>query len=199
MSPQRISPQMEAALLECFLSATRLLPLELRSSFILIGGAATVFHNRKRFTQDVDVAASPEAIVHLHSAISSGTTQFKVNADPSQTIEFDSRQDILVHLELLQIGGGFVDSIAAYEPFHDGFIASRADLLKLRGVTVADRGSDTDWADFMFLLEATALSGSILPRMDRCTVEALKEVTGKLSKVDALVLIGLLQEEEEFI
>lgn len=196
-SSQRILTPLDAALLECYLSATRLLPLEFRSSFILVGGAAIIFYGRGRTTEDVDVAASTEAIVHIHEAIASGTTQFTIDdTDLLETIKFVSSQDIVVRLELLEIGSGFVDSIDAYVPFHDGFIASRADLLKLRAVTVADRGRQKDWADFMFLLKAVALSGSILPRMDRYTVEALKEVARDLSKMNTLVLIGLLQEEE---
>ena len=107
-----ITLQMGAALLECFLSATRLLLLRLRSSFVVVGGAAGVFLGSKHYTEDVDVAASSEAVSYFHGAIASGTTQFKCG-DPSQTIEFTCSQDFIVHLELLQIGGGFVDSIAA--------------------------------------------------------------------------------------
>jgi hypothetical protein len=72
-----ITPSMKAALLECFLSATRLLPLRLRPSFILIGSAAAVFHGSTRYTEDVDVAATSEAILCFYGAIASGTTQFK--------------------------------------------------------------------------------------------------------------------------
>jgi hypothetical protein len=185
---------MEAALLECFLSATRLLPLRLRSSFVLIGGAASVFHGSRCHTEDVDVAASSETILHFHDAIASGTTQFRCR-DPSQTIEFHCSHNFIIHLELLQIGGGFVDSIAACEPFHDGFIASRADLLALRGVTVADRGDDGDLVDFKFLLRTTAEKGSLLPRLDEDVVEALKKAVGMLSWVDALVLSGIFRED----
>jgi uncharacterized membrane protein len=185
---------MEAALLECFLSATRLLPLRLRSSFVLIGGAASVFRGSIYDTQDVDVAASSEAILCFHDAIASGATQFK-RRDPLQTIEFHASQDFVVHLELLQLGGGFVDSIAVYEPFYDGFIASRADLLALRGVTVADRGKDGDFLDFKFLLRTTVKKGLLLPQLDESMLAALKEAAGKLSWVDALVLSSLLRED----
>lgn len=80
-----------------------------------------------------------------------------------QTNEFLCSQNSIVHLELIQFGGGYVDSIAAFEPFHGGFIASRADLLALRGVTVADRGKPGDLEDFKFLLRAMAEEGSLLP------------------------------------
>jgi hypothetical protein len=175
-SSKPISPRMEAALLECFLSATRLLPLRLRSSFVLIGGAASVFRGS------------------TYDAIASGATQFK-RRDPLQTIEFHASQDFVVHLELLQLGGGFVDSIAVYEPFYDGFIASRADLLALRGVTVADRGKDGDFLDFKFLLRTTVKKGLLLPQLDESMLAALKEAAGKLSWVDALVLSSLLRED----
>ena len=193
-SPKLITPRMEAALLECFLSATRLLPFRLRSSFVLIGGAASVFQGSRNYTEDVDVAATSEAILCFHDAIASGTTQFKCR-DPSQTIEFRGSQDFVVRLELLQLGGGFVDSIAAHEPFYDGFIASRADLLALRGVTVADRGEDGDLLDFKFLLRTAVEKGSLLPQLDESMLAALKEATGKLSWVDALVLSGILRED----
>jgi hypothetical protein len=88
-----------------------------------------------------------------------------------------------------------VDSIAACEPFHDGFIASRADLLALRGVTVADRGGDGDLVDFKFLLRTTAEKGSLLPRLDEDVVEALKKAVGMLLWVDALVLSGIFRED----
>ena len=73
-----------------------------------------------------------------------------------------------------------MESIAASEPFHDRFLASRADLLVLRGVTVAGRGDDGDLLDFRWLLETAAEWGSLLPRLDRDKVEAFKEVAGML-------------------
>lgn len=88
-----------------------------------------------------------------------------------------------------------MSSIAAHEPFYDGFIASRADLLALRGVTVADRGEDGDLLDFQFLLRTTAERGSLLPHLEDGTVEALREAVRRLSWVDALVLSGLFREK----
>jgi hypothetical protein len=88
-----------------------------------------------------------------------------------------------------------VDSIAAYEPFHDGFIASRADLLALRGVRMAGRGKDEDLEHFKYMLETTVMKGEIFPELDRQTVEALKEVAGMLSWVDGLVLSAIPRED----
>ena len=143
----------------------------------------------------MDVAASLEAILCFHNKIASGTTQFKTQ-DSSQTIEFRSRQGFIVNLELLQFGGGFVDSIAACEPFHDGFLASRADLLILRGVTVVGRGEDGDWLDFRYLLKATVKGDSILPKLDRDAVVVLKEVARELLWWEALVLSAMFLEED---
>jgi hypothetical protein len=140
------------------------------------------------------VAASREAVLYFHDAIASGATQFEYK-DSSQTIEFKSCQGFVVNLELLQFGGGFVDSIAVSEPFYDGFLASRTDLLVLRGVTVVGRGEDGDWLDFRYLVEATVKGGSILPQLDRDAVVVLKEVAGGLLWWEALVLSGIFMED----
>jgi hypothetical protein len=88
-----------------------------------------------------------------------------------------------------------VYSIAAHEPFYDGFTASRADLLALRGVTVADRGEDGDLLDFKFLLRTAVEKGSLLLQLDESMLAALRETAGKLSWVDALVLSDILRED----
>jgi len=89
-----------------------------------------------------------------------------------------------------------VEPIAASEPFHDGFLASRVDLLVLRGVTVAGRGADGDLLDFRWLLTTAAERGLLLPRLNRDKVEALKEVAGILLWWEALVLLDILREED---
>jgi hypothetical protein len=76
-----------------------------------------------------------------------------------------------------------------------GFIASRADLLALRGVTVPDWGEDGDILDFQFLLRTTAERGSLLPQLEEGTVEALRKAAGKLSLVYALVSSGIFRED----
>ena len=88
-----------------------------------------------------------------------------------------------------------MDSIAAYEPFYDGFIASRADLLAMRGVTVADREEEQDLENFKYFLRTTVESGQILPQLDRQSVEALKTASGVLSRTEALVLCGILRDD----
>jgi hypothetical protein len=93
------------------------------------------------------VAPSSKAVFCFCDTIASGTTQFKCN-NPLQPIELHCSQGPILYLELLQLGRGFVDSIAVHETFYDGFIASWADLLALRGVTVADQGKDGDLLDF---------------------------------------------------
>ena len=57
-------------------------------------------------------------------------------------------------------------SMAYGEPFHDGFIASQADLLALRGVTVANRGKYGDLLDFQILLRTMAERGSSPPKLE---------------------------------
>jgi hypothetical protein len=133
-----ISPAQKAALLECFQFATALVPVALRPQFLLVGGTASIAFSSRLWTDDVDVAASAEAIIAFRQAIAREGSSFTIS--PCQTIEFDSRQGFRVSLELLQLGGGFVESIAAAEPCYNGFVASLADLILNRAETVVGRG-----------------------------------------------------------
>lgn len=66
----------------------------------------------------MDVAASLEAHNSLLEAIRQGARNFKV--DSTSTIVFDSRQGFTVNLEILELGGSFIETVAAIEPFHEG-------------------------------------------------------------------------------
>lgn len=157
-TPSReLSPIEKAALVECFQEATRLVPPQLRPQFILIGGLASNFHSSRRWTEDVDVVASPAAIYHFRQAVLEGARRFKI--DPSNLVEFESRQGFPVNMELLELGGSFVDSITKSIPFPEGLVASIVDLFLLRAVTVADRGNARDVRDFKWLLGQMCLEG----------------------------------------
>jgi hypothetical protein len=62
-------------------------------------------------------------------------------------IAFDAPQGSRVRIDIIQIGGGCIDTIHATEPFHEGSVASKSDLLRLRAVTVVERGSDGEVDD----------------------------------------------------
>jgi hypothetical protein len=170
--------------------ATRLVPVELRRQFILIGGTASIAHSSRRWTEDVDVAASLEAHNSLLEAIRQGARNFKV--DSTSTIVFDSRQGFTVNLESLELGGSFIETVAAIEPFHEGFVASLSDLLVFRAVTVVDRGDNRDWEDFYWLLESMAKTGSLLmERVDGWDEEVWTELVAKLTLCERLLLFAL--------
>jgi hypothetical protein len=185
-----ISPIQKAALLECFQQATSLVPLELRHQFILIGGMASIAHSSCRLTEDVDVAASPEAYQRFLEAVRKGARNFKIR--PCETIEFNNSQGFLITLEILQLGGPFVESIAVSEPFLRGFLASPTDLFLLRAVTVVDRGEERDLEDFKWLLWLMAERGSILPELGSERVEAVVGAARDLTLCERLLLLALL-------
>ncbi|OBT70637.1 hypothetical protein VF21_10343 [Pseudogymnoascus sp. 05NY08] len=191
-----ISPVEKAALVECFQEATRLVPPELRPQFILIGGAGSIFHSSSRWTEDVDIVASPAAIDHFRGAVLDGARNFRI--DPFEMIEFDSRQGFPVKMELLELGGSFVESIATSVPFPEGLVASVVDLFLLRAVTVADRGNIRDVEDFKWLLEQVYETGSILPELGRTRLLELLEgvEAAELTFSERLLVAALLSSQD---
>lgn len=75
-----IVPALEEVLHEAFDSASSLLPPPLRSSFVLVGGAALVRWGCRRKTVDVDVAASSDALLAFFPAAQSDA-RFCVSPD----------------------------------------------------------------------------------------------------------------------
>ncbi|KIW09638.1 uncharacterized protein PV09_00502, partial [Verruconis gallopava] len=173
-----ISPAQKAALLECFQFATALVPVALRPQFLLVGGTASIAFSSPLWTDDVDVAASAEAIIAFRQAIAWEGSSFAIS--PCQMIEFDSRQGFRVSLELLQLGGAFVESIAVAEPCYNGFVASLADLILNRAKTVVGCGEIGDVADLRFLLEEAARRGMLIPVQEEERREVLLEAAKEL-------------------
>ncbi|KAI9740073.1 MAG: hypothetical protein M1818_004824 [Claussenomyces sp. TS43310] len=145
-SSEECPENVRAALFECFHAATCLVPLPLRRQFVVIGGAASLAHSSTLKTEDVDVAASQQAHWAFLERVRGGARNFAIKT--AGIIEYDSRQGFPVEIEILSIGGPFIDSIHATLSFRGGFVASKADLLKFRAVTVADRGKPKDLVDF---------------------------------------------------
>lgn len=77
-------------------------------------------------------------------------------------IAFDAPQGFRVQIDLIQTGGGCIERIYATEPFCERSVASKSDLLRLRAVTVVDRGSDGEADDFRWLLSGVAGEGQAL-------------------------------------
>lgn len=139
----------------------------------------------------MDVAAPQGLIVEILEAISAGAPSFAI--EPDGMISFDAPQGFLVRLDLIQIGSGTIDKIHVTEPLFNGSVASKLDLLRLRAVTVVDRGSDGDVLDLSWLLLEVAKAGQVLPEMDQ---EELESVVGAgescLSIFGRWVLVALL-------
>jgi hypothetical protein len=70
------------------------------------------------------------------------------------------------------------------EPFFEGSVASKSDLLRLRAVTVVDCGSDGEVDDFRWLLSEVAREGQVLPALDQ-------EELGYVSRARESCLRGL--------
>ena len=79
------------------------------------------------------------------------------------------------------------------EPFFEGSVASKSDLLRLRAVTVVDRGSDGEIYDFRWLLSEVAGEGQILPALDQEELEYISRAGEScLGRLDRLVLGAVL-------
>ncbi|KAK2762210.1 hypothetical protein FQN54_001219 [Arachnomyces sp. PD_36] len=153
------------ALFACFRATTRLVQPELRRQLVLVGGAASIAHDSDLWSEDVDVAAPPNLLIEIWEKVTAGAPNF--NLEPDGKISFDAPQGFRVKVDLIEIGDGtIIEQIHAAELFLEGSVASKSDLLKLRAVTVVERGSDGELADFRWLLSEVARAGQTLPELD---------------------------------
>lgn len=79
------------------------------------------------------------------------------------------------------------------EPFFEGSVASVSDLLRLRAVTVVDRGSDGEVEGFRRLLSKVASRGQVLLELNDEELECVRSV-GKscIGRLDRLVFGAVL-------
>ena len=186
-----ITESLRGALIECFRATTRLVRPELRRQLVLVGGAASIAHSSVFKTEDVDVAAPPSVLIQIWEAVSAGAPNFSLESDGK--IAFDAPQGFRVRIDLIQIGDGCIHRIYVAEPFHEGSVASKSDLLRLRAVTVVDRGSDGEVDDFRWLLSGVASEGQVLPVLDKEELEYVSKAGGScLGRLDRLVLGAVL-------
>lgn len=177
----------------CYQACTRLIPLDWRPEFVLIGAAASLIHGSRAKTNDVDIAASPRAIYAFEEAVRGGAQRFRKGSDDN--IEFDSHRGFFVKIELLHLGGSFVESVHAIEPCSLGFVASVPDLFCLRAMTVLGRGDDGDVRDFKWLLKKMVRGDSQLPPLSS---ERLAEVVAgakAVGRVERLMVFLFLPTE----
>lgn len=71
-------------------------------------------------------------------------------------------------------------------------VASKANLLRLRAQTVADRGEDGDVNDFRWLLDEVARDGRLLPALDVVEKQNMMDSAHRLGVLDRLVLVAVL-------
>ncbi|KIW19752.1 hypothetical protein PV08_00326 [Exophiala spinifera] len=191
-SNSTIAAPLREALFECFRSITRLVRPSLRRQLVLVGGAASIAHSSVLVTEDVDVVGPPSALIEIWEGVSTGARNFQFESDGK--IVFDAPlQDIRIRVNLIEIGKGCVERIIVAEPFFEGSVASMSDLLRLRAVTVVDRGSDGEVEDFRWLLSRVASRGQILPELDKEELECIRGAAEScLGRLDRLVLGAVL-------
>jgi hypothetical protein len=189
-----IPAPLREALFECFRATTRLVRPELRRQLILVGGAASIAHNSVYHTEDVDVAAPTDVVIDIFKKVMDGALNFSL--EPDGKIAFDASQGFRVRLDLLQIGD-FIERIHVAEPLFQGSIASMSDLLRLRGNTVVERGSDGEATDFRWLLSEVAKAGQVLAGLNQVELEYMRGAERScLGTLDRLVLYSVLHEQD---
>ncbi|KAG7414551.1 hypothetical protein Forpe1208_v007338 [Fusarium oxysporum f. sp. rapae] len=143
-----------------------------------------------RRTEDVDVAAPPAALIDIWEGVSSGAQSFSLESYGK--IAFDAPQGFHARLNLIEIGNGCIERIHVAEPFRGASVASMSDLLRLRAVTVVERGSDGEVDDFRWLFECVARDGQVLPGLDNQELEYVMGAGACLGVLDRLVLTAVL-------
>ena len=190
-SNSSIAAPLREGLFETFRAATRLVRPERRRQLILVGGSASIAHSSKLRTEDVDVVAPPSVLIDIWEGVTAGASNFSI--EPDGKIAFDAPQGFRVRIDLIQIGDGCIETIHETEPFFEGSVASKSDLLRLRAKTVVDRGSDGEIEDFRWLLWEVAKAGQVLPTLgedDRMYIRQAGESC--LGVLDRLVLGAVL-------
>jgi hypothetical protein len=123
---------------------------------ILFGGAASIVHGiLDRKAKDVDILVGVEALAILDDAIINMWEGFHRDCDG--TIKWDKcdpQQNKLfeVTVELVEIGGPFVPRVPEVVGFGEGYVATLAELVRLRASTLVERGDASDHIDFVLLL-----------------------------------------------
>ncbi|KAI9848469.1 MAG: hypothetical protein M1837_000264 [Sclerophora amabilis] len=186
--PSVIGSGQRAALSEAYAAAVELVPVELRKSFILIGGASMVELGGHRNTQDVDIVATPEALDAFCTAAARDPRFSKGSTENwSYDCQAGAARNIRVPLEFLGMGGGFVPVIRAARPAQmGGFRAGLGELVLMKAHTADSRGEDKDLEDLRFLLEKMEGGDETFVgvQKDAEDLEILKDAVDSFAKVD---------------
>jgi hypothetical protein len=127
------------------------------------------------------------------TAIIGGSTRFTLESDGK--VAYDCIGGFRIRVDFLEIGAGIIDQIHDVQPLGDGSVASLADLMLLRAVTVIDRGGDGDIWDLQWLFSEIARSGGLLPPIGEEEIENLcRACEICLGKCGLLFLAAILGE-----
>jgi hypothetical protein len=175
---RQITP-LQQAYLDAYTAASALVPRNLRQTVILFGGAASIAHGiLDRKVKDVDILVGVEALAILDDAIISLREGFHRDCDG--TIKWDkcdSQQNKLfeVKVELVEIGGPFVPQVPEVVGFGEGYVATLAELVRLRASTLVERGDASDHIDFVLLLSLARERKEKLPHLGEDEMKSMIE------------------------
>lgn len=170
--------------LDAYAAACSLIPSDLRHAFILIGGAATVFHwAREREPKDVDIAACSAAHVLLWEAAGNRREGFCLNdTDGSITWDVPVRDSspFRVNIEVLELPGEFIPFTPSVCAFRNGFVATLPELVRLRASILVERSDKTDYTDLKLLLNMTKERRLVVSDVGHEELGVLLEAVGML-------------------
>lgn len=184
---------MQAAIRECSNMAALSIPLRLRQDIILVGGAATLLSGASgRWTKDLDFAAGEEAMDAFLQQVLARQNGFKYDDDGS--IMFWSSLGFFVPVDLLILGGDFIESVNAVQKIESGIVASVPDLMLLRATTIEERGDSQDLDDFsdlMNLARAKILRSRLLNQEEMGRILLAGRRAGDHSGIDPSLLMPM--------
>ncbi|KAI9826018.1 MAG: hypothetical protein M1826_006816 [Phylliscum demangeonii] len=100
----------KSALLEAFMAAVQLVPKEMRSGFLLLGGTCLIALGSDRETEDVDIGVSAQA---LQAFMTAAKVDRRFSVGPTQAWTYTCQAaitvNICVRLQFLTLGGGKSD------------------------------------------------------------------------------------------
>ena len=174
-----LKPIIQGAL-DAYAAACAQISSTLRHAFILINGAAIAAHGAPRDTEDVDVAVSAQALERLVLAAIIGRGGFR--RYPDGTMTWDNGH-FLVTIECLLLKGPFVPWISEVVGFRGGFKATLSELVRLRALTLVERGEGKDKGDLKLLLKLCASKSECLSDVDHEELEILLEAMTELREI----------------
>lgn len=134
-----------------------------------------------------------EPLLDIFDAVVAGAPHFSLSPDGAVTMAVSLGFE--VHIDLIQLGVGSIDCIYEAGPYFEGALASKADLLRLRAITVACRAGDGDILDLKWLVAEVLFSGHLLPALTEEDVESVVDAGERsLPPVWRLVLAAVLGE-----